>query len=123
MLRLSQTNAGFVYSPANSTTPGEAADLVWLGYVTESNVAESRSYPVGEGTRVRRDLTIVLFTQEWQRGLSCMSMTAGGKPFGVPVTEDGGFTFSTKHTLVGEDGSGARRSTCTCTLALLNSNS
>ncbi|KZV61311.1 hypothetical protein PENSPDRAFT_671095 [Peniophora sp. CONT] len=84
---------------------GEFADVIFFGYIMRSELVEGRTYTSQAGqTRVLKEIEIVLVAQEGERAFAMLSMVTGGKIITLPVTEDGGITFSTKHTTVDEDG-------------------
>ena len=93
---------------------GEVADVIFFGYVTRSILVSGRTYPSpsGKETRLLKELDIVLLAQEGERAFAMLSMATGGKIITLPITEDGGITFSTKHTTVDEDGNPATKSEC-----------
>ena len=110
--RLSQKafNNGHILAFEN----GEIADVIFFGYVTRSILVSGRTYPSpsGKETRLLKELDIVLLAQEGERAFAMLSMATGGKIITLPITEDGGITFSTKHTTVDEDGNPATKSEC-----------
>lgn len=95
---------------------GELADIVVFGFVLESNVIEGRKYSFpGPGqqqttTRVLKELQIMPLQQDFERLLAVLSMVWGGKVINLTVSEEGGITFSTKHTAVDEDGNAEKKS-------------
>lgn len=96
--------------PKNAPS-GEAADIVFFGFVLESKIIEGRTYVgVQNQTRLLKELIILPLQQEFERSLAALSMVWGGKIITLPVTEDGGITFSTKHTNVDEDGNPTQKS-------------
>ena len=78
---------------------------------TRSEIIEGRTYTTQSGqTRVLKEAEIVLVAQEGERAMAVLSMVSGGKTWQVPVTENGGVVFSTKHTVADEDGNGTKKS-------------
>ena len=55
-----------------------------------------------------KECEIVLIAQEGERAMATLNMVTGAKNWQVPVTEDGGIVFSTKHTAVDEDRNGKK---------------
>ena len=91
---------------------GELAGIFVFGFVVSSNIVEGRSYHTAQGqTRVLKEFEIIPIAQEGERLLATLSMICGGKVLTLPVTEAGGLTFSTKHTVVDEDGNAEKKST------------
>lgn len=96
---------------------GELADVVIYGFVSSSTILEGRTYTTTDRvpvTRVLKELVILPIQQEFERTLAALSMTWGGKNIHLAVTEEGGITFSTKHTAVDEDGSREKKSELHC---------
>lgn len=90
---------------------GEFADIIFFGYIMRSELVEGRTYTSQAGqTRVLKEVEIALVAQEGERAFAMLSMVTGGKIITLPVSEDGGITFSTKHTTVDEDGNAAGKS-------------
>ena len=90
--------------------------FMFYGFVNRSQLNEGRTYKAANGdTKLIKECEIVLIAQEGERGMSMLNMVTSGKNWQVPVTDDGGIVFSTKHTSIDEDGSG-KKSTLSCPL-------
>lgn len=94
---------------------GELADIIVFGFVLESSLIEGRKYTFpGAGgqtqTRALKELQILPLQQEFERTLAVLSMVWGGKIINLNVSEEGGITFSTKHSLVDENGNPEKKS-------------
>lgn len=99
--------ANHVFSVARTT--GEPADLIWFGVVTRSQLVDGRTYKASNGeVKLIKECEIVLIAQEGERAMATLNMVTGAKNWQVPVTEDGGIVFSTKHTAVDEDRNGKK---------------
>ena len=84
---------------------GELAGVVAFGINLRSVVVDGRTYTNAQGaTRLVKEIEIALIMQEGERFLAMLSMVTGGKNLVLPVTDNGGISFSTKHTTVDEDG-------------------
>lgn len=83
---------------------GEVADVVVFGFVMRSSVVEGRTYNSNNSTRQLKDIEVIPIAQEGERLLAMLSMATGGKILSLAVTEEGAMTFSTKHTMIDEDG-------------------
>lgn len=91
---------------------GEAADLVFFGFVLESKLVEGRTYKNMQGqTRILKELDVLPVQQEGERGLACLSMVLDNKIVTCPITDEGAISFSTKHSAIDEDGNPERKST------------
>ena len=92
----------------------EVAGVFAFGITLRSVIREGRTYKNNQGaTRLVKEIEIALVMQEGERLLGMLSMVTGGKTMVLPVTENGGITFSTKHTTVDEDGEEEPGSKCT----------
>ncbi|VDB96862.1 unnamed protein product [Peniophora sp. CBMAI 1063] len=102
---------GWVLCPKGAAS-GEAVDFVLLAFVLSSNIIEGRTYKTAQGgTRLLKELELLLIQQDCDRALSVISMVWGGKILNLVVTEDGAITFSTKHTAVDEEGNAEKKKT------------
>lgn len=78
---------------------------VYFGYNQENNVQDGRTYTNNKGiTKSVKEVEIALLTGEAERSFGFISAVFGGRAHIVPVSENGGIVFSTKHT-VQSDGS------------------
>lgn len=89
---------------------GEFADCIFDGYIIRSELVEGRQYQSSRGMVQVKELEIVLIAQEGERSFANLCMATGGKNFTLPITDDGGLTFSTKHSVVDEEGNGQEKS-------------
>ena len=86
------------------TPVSEPADLIFFGFVASSDLISGRAYMTGSGkARLVKEVEIVLVAQEGQRAMAMLSMAADRKTWQVPVTENGGVMFSTKHTVINDN--------------------
>ena len=92
---------------------GQVADLIIFGYVQRSELVHGRTYRsrAGNGSRMVKEIEIVLVAQEGERALAFLSTVTEGKHVTLPVTPDGGLTFSTKHTVFDERDPALKRRT------------
>lgn len=99
--------------PGNSAVIGQVTGKndakitlqVWFGYAHNSNVVDGRTYTNGKGvTKKVKDIELFLITMEGERAFAFNSAIFGGREHVVPVTEAGGIVFSTKHSIVTEEG-------------------
>ena len=92
---------------------GQVADLIFFGYVQRSELVHGRTYRsrAGNGSRMVKEIEIVLVAQEGERALAFLSTVTEGKHVTLPVTPDGGLTFSTKHTVFDERDPALKRRT------------
>ncbi|VDB96796.1 unnamed protein product [Peniophora sp. CBMAI 1063] len=88
---------------------GQVADVVFDGYVIRSELRDGRTYEGKRGKMQVKEIEIILIAQEGDRAIAMLSMAGGGKNFQFPVSEDGGIVFSTKHTVVDEEGNGQEK--------------
>lgn len=90
---------------------GEAADLIFFGFVISSNVVDGRTYKNSQGqTKVLKELEVMLIQQEAERGFACLSMVLDNKILTCPITDEGALSFSTKHSTIDEDGNPDKKS-------------
>ena len=91
---------------------GELAGMYMFGFVLESVLLNGRTYQTPQNqTRLIKELKIVMPSPDCERSLAMISMVLGGKVVTLATTEEGGITFSTKHTAVAEEGNPTQKST------------
>ena len=83
---------------------GDWADVIVFGFVTKSELVEGRTYNSSGTSRRLKNIEVNVIAQEGERLLAMLSMASGGKPMNLTNTENGAFSFATKHTAVDEYG-------------------